>query len=187
MPDSDRRDIGGVEVQNALLKLVEGGVINVDKQSNGLGHPGETGSIPFNTDSVLFIFGGAFTDLRESLDKKANKTPIGFTNESSKKHLKITIKDLIKFGMTTEFMGRISTVVETKLLNKKELRQILLEPKDAILKQYKVIFKLMGKKWDTKGEKKLINTVIDRSIKTKTGARGLATILEEELREKLYD
>lgn len=181
--DSDRRDVGGLEVQHALLKLIEGGIVNVGGDSTGP----MSKATPFDTSDVLFIFGGAFTALREILNKKSEKTPIGFGTEAKKKHLKITVKDLIAAGMSTEFMGRISTVVETKDLTKDQLRAIMTEPKDAILKQYRVIFKLMGKKWDTKGEKKLIDKVVDRAILTKTGARGINTIMEEELRNKLYE
>lgn len=186
-PGDGRRDVGGTEVQHALLKLVEGGTVSVSIRENGLGHQGQDGSIPVNTDNILFVFGGAFTNLRESLNKKSEKAPIGFGTEPKNKFLKITTKDLIDGGMTTEFMGRIGAVVETKPLKDKELIQIMTEPKDSLIRQYRTLFQLMGREWDYRGEKKLIKRVVERAKATKTGARGLATILEEELREKLYN
>jgi len=186
--EEERRDVGGLEVQHALLKLIEGGIVRVDMRDAGVykGQAKES-SFPFDTSNVLFIFGGAFTDLREFLNKKSKRFKMGIGSISERKHFKITIKDLLGAGLTPEFLGRLNTIIETKELTKKDLKKIMVQPKDSLISQYKVIFKLMGKEWKINNEEKLIDKVVKRAVLLKIGARGLATVMEEELRDKLYE
>lgn len=186
---SGHRDIGGLSVQNGLLRLLEGGIVNIDAKENGLTtNPASNFKIRFDTSQVLFILGGAFTDVRTKLDEEVNKDKIGFKSKkvSKKTKVKVGITDLIEGGMTPEFIGRVGSIVETEALTKIDLKNILLKPEDSLMKQYKIIFELMKIDWEQIDKDKLINKVVDGAIKLETGARGLNTLMEQELRNYMY-
>lgn len=174
--ETNTKDIGGAEVQKALLKLMEGETMFLPSK-NG------SSTMTFKTSNILFILSGAFTDLRETLDKKSKKDPLGFANEPSNKEYKITTKDLIDSGMVRELIGRISRIVEAKQLEREDFIRIIEEPEDSLLKQYELLFELRGLEW--KPDELDIKGIVDEAIAKKVGARGLKMIFEERLHKQL--
>jgi ATP-dependent Clp protease ATP-binding subunit ClpX len=185
------RDVSGEGVQQALLKLLEGSTANVPPQG-GRKHPQQE-CIQIDTTNILFICGGAFNDLDKIIEKRTRKTVIGFNAEiKSKKDRRVgqllemvEPEDLVRFGMIPEFSGRLPVLATLHELAKDDLVRILLEPKNAITRQYEKLFDMEKVKLTFQDE--AIEAVADMAIEKDTGARGLRAILEEVMLDLMYD